>query len=129
MGFRKVRDECGNIVVVLAQTKVDLLDQAQMSTEEVETLSKNLGLKLFRTCTKQNLNIFELFNELGMEYLRRGGEAGLGVSAVGTMEYHAKFSDGTTAHGGNGNTGPSGSGFSGGGGAGGDISLSDGRKD
>merc|ERR1712194_645517 len=67
---------------------------AQMSIEEVETLSRNLGLKLFRTCTKQNLNISELFNELGMEYLRRGGEAGLGVSAVGTMEHHARFSDG-----------------------------------
>ncbi|CAD7942617.1 unnamed protein product [Amoebophrya sp. A25] len=82
---KKVRDECGNIVVVLAQNKCDLLDQATMTAGEVEALASRLQLKLYRLCVKDNLNITEIFSDLGMEYLRRGGELGLGVSAVASI--------------------------------------------
>ncbi len=42
----------------------------------------SLNLKLYRTCVKENLNIDRVFNDLGLEYIKRGGEQGMGVSAV-----------------------------------------------
>merc|ERR1711862_1018824 len=51
--------------------------------------------KLFRTCVKENLNITEIFNELALDYLRRGGEVGLGISAVTALEDMAKNADGS----------------------------------
>ncbi len=74
--YRKVIEECGEIVVFLAQTKCDLLDNATMTSDEVENVARKLNLKLFRTCVKENLNITQIFNELGLEYLRRGGGTG-----------------------------------------------------
>eukprot|EP00391_Amoebophrya_sp_Ameob2_P013393 CAMPEP_0178998628 /NCGR_PEP_ID=MMETSP0795-20121207/9614_1 /TAXON_ID=88552 /ORGANISM="Amoebophrya sp., Strain Ameob2" /LENGTH=235 /DNA_ID=CAMNT_0020691319 /DNA_START=8 /DNA_END=715 /DNA_ORIENTATION=+ len=90
--YDKVREECGNIVVVLAQNKVDLLDEAKMSPQEVEALASRLHLKLYRVCVKDNLNVSEIFGDLGMEYLKRGGERGLGVSAVASMASTGKAS-------------------------------------
>ncbi|CAD7934860.1 unnamed protein product [Amoebophrya sp. A120] len=95
--FHKVREECGNIVVVLAQNKVDLIEQAVMTPAEVEGLATRLGLKLYRLCVKDNLNVTEIFTDLGLEYLRRGGEQGLGVSAVASMKPQAASSPGGDA--------------------------------
>ena len=63
--YRKVTDECGDIVIVLAQNKIDLIDEAKMTPQEVEDKARRMNLKLFRTCVKDNLNINEIFNELG----------------------------------------------------------------
>ncbi|CEM12335.1 unnamed protein product [Vitrella brassicaformis CCMP3155] len=73
----KVAEECGPIAMALVQNKVDLLDQAEMSAGEVEGLARKLSLKLYRTCVKDNLNVSEVFEYLGDEFLRRGGEAAL----------------------------------------------------
>lgn len=75
---KKVRDECGNIVMVLVQNKVDLLDQAVMSKEEVEQVAKKLRLKLYRTCVKDDMNVSEVFMHLGQEFIRGGGDAAFG---------------------------------------------------
>lgn len=84
--YQKVTDECGSICMVLVQNKVDLMDDAQMSANEVEYLAKRLRLKLYRTCVKDNLNVTEVFQHLGGEYVNRGGEAALGAQAVTSID-------------------------------------------
>jgi len=80
--YQKVTAECGNIVMVLVQNKVDLMDDAQMTTNEVEHMAKKLRLKLYRTCVKDNLNIEEVFQHLGEQFVFRGGEAALPTPSV-----------------------------------------------
>lgn len=63
-----------------------MLDQAKVSGVEVEQLASRLGLRLYRTCVKDDLNVKEIFNDLGMEFIRRGGEHGLGVNSVTAIE-------------------------------------------
>ena len=46
--------ECINIPIVLVQTKIDLMDEAQVSNEEGEKLAQKLGMTLFRVCSKTN---------------------------------------------------------------------------
>lgn len=89
--YEKVTAECGNIVIVLVQNKIDLMDDAKMSTHEVEHKAKKLSLKLYRTCVKDNLNIDDVFQHLGEQYVFRGGEAALdGCNAVTSIQEHAK---------------------------------------
>lgn len=83
---RKVKDECGNIVTVLVQNKVDLLDRAVVETKEVEYMAKQLRLKLYRTCVKDDLNVLEVFQHLGEEFVRSGGQAALGSTGITPLE-------------------------------------------
>lgn len=57
----KVESECGDIAMALVQNKVDLLDQAAMTNDDVENLARKLGLKLYRTCVKENVNVVDVF--------------------------------------------------------------------
>jgi len=82
----KVRDECGNIVMVLVQNKVDLIEEAAMQAREVEYLAKKLKLKLYRTCVKDDLNVTEVFQYLGAEFVSQGGEAALGTTGITNIE-------------------------------------------
>jgi len=82
----KVREECGNIVMVLVQNKVDLMDDAAMESREVEFLAKKLRLKLYRTCVKDDLNVSEVFQYLGAEFVSQGGEAALGTTGITSIE-------------------------------------------
>lgn len=84
--YKKVVDECGNICMVLVQNKVDLMDDALMTPAEVEATAQRLRLKLYRMCVKDNLNVTEVFQGLGAEYVSRGGAAGLGAQAVTSIE-------------------------------------------
>eukprot|EP00285_Hemiselmis_virescens_P015180 CAMPEP_0173382372 /NCGR_PEP_ID=MMETSP1356-20130122/4883_1 /TAXON_ID=77927 ORGANISM="Hemiselmis virescens, Strain PCC157" /NCGR_SAMPLE_ID=MMETSP1356 /ASSEMBLY_ACC=CAM_ASM_000847 /LENGTH=151 /DNA_ID=CAMNT_0014336679 /DNA_START=15 /DNA_END=467 /DNA_ORIENTATION=- len=43
----KVEDEVGEVAMVLVQNKVDLIDKAVVTSEEVETLARELKLKLY----------------------------------------------------------------------------------
>jgi len=79
--YEKVTNECGKIVMVLVQNKVDLMDDAVMEAREVEMLAKKLHLKLYRTCVKDDLNVSEVFQHLGEEFLRTGG-GGSGIMAM-----------------------------------------------
>lgn len=82
----KVREECGNIVMVLVQNKIDLMDDAAMDAREVEYLAKKLRLKLYRTCVKDDMNVSEVFQYLGAEFISHGGEAALGTTGIASIE-------------------------------------------
>jgi len=82
----KVQNECGNIVTVLVQNKVDLMDSAVMEASEVEALAKQLRLKLYRTCVKDDLNVSEIFQHLGVEFVRTGGEAAYGQGGIASID-------------------------------------------
>mmetsp|Transcript_131622 Transcript_131622/g.281442 ORF Transcript_131622/g.281442 Transcript_131622/m.281442 type:complete len:251 (+) Transcript_131622:104-856(+) len=80
---RKVTDECGPIAMVLVQNKVDLMDSAVMEPREVEFIAKRLGLKLYRMCVKDDLNVSDVFQHLGAEFVRNGGAAKVaGITAI-----------------------------------------------
>lgn len=57
----KITAECGDIAMCLVQNKVDLIDRAVASADEVEAMARKLGLKLYRTCVKENINVTEVF--------------------------------------------------------------------
>lgn len=84
--YKKVTEECGNIVMVLVQNKVDLMDDAVMEAREVEYMAQKLRLKLYRTCVKDDLNVSDVFAYLGSEFVRNGGEATLGSSGITSIE-------------------------------------------
>lgn len=83
---KKVYDECGNIIMVLVQNKVDLLDQAVFSKEDVEKLAQKLRLKLYRTCVKDDMNVSDVFEHLGKEFIKGGGEVAFGASGIASIE-------------------------------------------
>jgi Ras-related protein Rab-23 len=65
----KVEREVQNIPIVIVQNKVDQIESAVMTSKEAEDLSRKLGLKLYRTCVKDNTNVdavFELLADLAM---------------------------------------------------------------
>jgi len=83
--YHKVKDECGSIVMVLVQNKVDLMDSAVMESSEVESIANKLKLKLYRTCVKDDMNVSEVFGHLGKEFVQGGGEATFG-GAMASLE-------------------------------------------
>jgi Ras-related protein Rab-23 len=66
-----VEDECGQIPMVLVQTKIDLIDNAAMTAKEAEALAKKYKLPLFRTCARDNVMITELFEYLAVKYFSK----------------------------------------------------------
>lgn len=78
----KVEAECGSICQVLVQNKIDLLDKAQVQPAEVEDLSRKMGIKLYRTCVKDNVLVDDVFDYLADSFLKAGGEHALGVESV-----------------------------------------------
>merc|ERR1719277_2167213 len=84
--YKKVTEECGNICMVLVQNKVDLMDNAKMEATEVEFLAKKLKLKLYRMCVKDDLNVSEVFQYLGAEFVRNGGEATFGGTGIASID-------------------------------------------
>lgn len=71
--------------MVLVQNKVDLIDKAVVTSEEVETLAMKHKLKLYRTCVSENLNVDNVFKFLGEEYVngsKAGGESGTGAAGL-----------------------------------------------
>lgn len=59
--------ECGPIACALVQNKVDLLDEAVVTPQEVEALARRLGVRLYRTCVKENLNVSDVFEYLAAQ--------------------------------------------------------------
>jgi len=83
---QKVTEECGNIVMVLVQNKVDLMDDACMEVREVEYKAQKLKLKLYRTCVKDDLNVSDVFQYLGAEFVKNGGEFAFGGAGITSIE-------------------------------------------
>ena len=86
--------------MVLIQNKVDLIDQAVMTKyiamllcridsssfrDEAEAKAATLGLRFFRTCVKENLNVEEVFVYLAEQYVQRSKEVAVSepVAAIG----------------------------------------------
>mmetsp|Transcript_39566 Transcript_39566/g.86192 ORF Transcript_39566/g.86192 Transcript_39566/m.86192 type:complete len:242 (-) Transcript_39566:406-1131(-) len=61
---KKVEAECGPIAMCLVQNKVDLIDKAVMTPDEAEAMARKVGLKFYRACVKQNMNVTEVFKYL-----------------------------------------------------------------
>ncbi|KAG5675925.1 hypothetical protein PVAND_005782 [Polypedilum vanderplanki] len=62
---KKVENECGpDIPTVLVQNKIDMMDQSLVDYEEAELLAQNLGVRLFRTSVKEDLNVSAVFKYL-----------------------------------------------------------------
>ncbi len=64
---RKVEDECGPLPIALVQNKVDLVDTAAMTSGEAEAAARRLGVRLYRTCVKDNTNVAEVFEYLAAQ--------------------------------------------------------------
>jgi len=66
----KVEREVQSLPIVIVQNKVDQIESAVMTPKEAEDLSRKLGLKLYRTCVKENSNVdnvFEMLADLAMK--------------------------------------------------------------
>eukprot|EP00898_Chlorokybus_atmophyticus_P005424 jgi/Chlat1/5883/Chrsp4S06391 len=62
----KVEAECGPAVaLVLVQNKMDLLPNAAFTPQEAEQVAKELGMKFYRTCVKENLNVAPVSRRVG----------------------------------------------------------------
>mmetsp|Transcript_5161 Transcript_5161/g.13157 ORF Transcript_5161/g.13157 Transcript_5161/m.13157 type:complete len:240 (-) Transcript_5161:129-848(-) len=71
----KVTREVGDIAMALVQNKVDLLDKAVVTSEEAEAMAKRLGLKFYRACVKENLNVSEVFMYLTELHAKKTAES------------------------------------------------------
>mmetsp|Transcript_9358 Transcript_9358/g.30786 ORF Transcript_9358/g.30786 Transcript_9358/m.30786 type:complete len:242 (-) Transcript_9358:49-774(-) len=67
----KVEAECGDIAMCLVQNKIDLLDQATVSQQDAEAMARKLGLRFYRTCVKDNLNVTEVFEYLSELHVKK----------------------------------------------------------
>ena len=88
--YNKVREECGGITIVLVQNKVDLLDQAVVSKEEVEALATKLKLRLYRVCVKDGFNVSVIFEHLAFTYLnlkKKGAASQPQLASLKQMSY------------------------------------------
>ena len=69
--IQSVRDECGKIPIVIAQTKTDLMEQATVQPDEISALGISENLRIFQVCSKTNVNVDEAFTQLCIDYVRR----------------------------------------------------------
>jgi len=81
----RVEEECGDIVSVLVQNKIDLIDEAEVTKEEVEDLARRMKMRLYRTCVKDNILVDDVFEYVATQFIEQGGESALGVEAVQTI--------------------------------------------
>jgi Ras-related protein Rab-23 len=66
----KVESECGpDIVSILVQNKVDLIDEAKMTSADVEALATRLGMKLYRTSVTRGLHVDEVFADVANQFI------------------------------------------------------------
>ena len=55
--------------MILVQTKIDLVNQAVITEDEVNLLANELRLPIFRVCAKENVRIKEVFHYLTQQYI------------------------------------------------------------
>ena len=53
---------------MLIQTKIDLIDEAQVTEEEADALATEFGIPLIRVCSKDNIMVKEVFQHLASAY-------------------------------------------------------------
>eukprot|EP00162_Nutomonas_longa_P012994 comp21363_c0_seq1/m.46024 comp21363_c0_seq1/g.46024 ORF comp21363_c0_seq1/g.46024 comp21363_c0_seq1/m.46024 type:complete len:219 (+) comp21363_c0_seq1:242-898(+) len=74
----KVDAECGDIAMVLMQNKMDLIDDAVVDIKEADRLAERLGMKVYRTCVKDNTNVNAIFDYLCDTYIAKRAKASNG---------------------------------------------------
>ncbi|CCW63251.1 unnamed protein product [Phytomonas sp. EM1] len=67
---QKVEFVCGPIVMVLCQTKCDLFHESSVTDSEAMGLAEEFQLPLFRVSSKDNFNVYQLFEFITQQYLR-----------------------------------------------------------
>eukprot|EP01059_Diplonema_ambulator_P034161 TRINITY_DN7511_c0_g1_i1.p1 TRINITY_DN7511_c0_g1~~TRINITY_DN7511_c0_g1_i1.p1 ORF type:complete len:234 (+),score=86.81 TRINITY_DN7511_c0_g1_i1:357-1058(+) len=66
----------------LVQTKLDLMDSAQVQPDEADALARRLGLHFIRISTKENLNVDKVFTYLAKAWLTEGRDTAENEAAV-----------------------------------------------
>jgi len=93
---QKVEAQCGtSIVMIMVQTKFDLMSEAAVSKEEAEGLAAKMKIPFFRVSTKDDFNVTQLFDFIANECLRAGvsGDNGLQVIGGGAATSSKKDAD------------------------------------
>ena len=116
---QKVTEQCGaDMCMALVQNKIDLLEEAVVTKEEVEALADELKVKLYRTSVKTGVNVEPIFEYLLDEYFKRGAHHEESIPKVETIGVlGSETTTGPAAAKAPGVTATSGMGVSGGGGA------------
>lgn len=71
--YNEVIDRCGDgIPFVIAENKIDLIEQSVMDSSEVESVAKRHKLRLYRVSAKENHNVDDLFQYLIEKCLKIG---------------------------------------------------------
>eukprot|EP00758_Cryptobia_borreli_P011384 Tbor_TRINITY_DN5650_c0_g1::TRINITY_DN5650_c0_g1_i1::g.8989::m.8989/K06234/RAB23; Ras-related protein Rab-23 len=79
----KVVAQCGDsIVMVLCQTKFDLMKEAAVTKEEAEKLATDLNLAFFRISTKDDFNVSQLFEFVAKMCLSQGVSVEGGITSI-----------------------------------------------
>jgi Rab family protein len=78
-----VEAQCGNITMILCQTKIDLKDSdAAFTDQEAEALAIKLQLPFFRCSTKRDWNVSQLFEFAATQCVKAGCGMDGGVEAL-----------------------------------------------
>ncbi|ETW07751.1 hypothetical protein H310_02193 [Aphanomyces invadans] len=81
---QKVLDACGSsICQVLVQNKVDLIDDAVITKDEVNDMKDDMRVKLYRTSVQENKNVEEVFEYLCRRYLKKKVPENAAVADIG----------------------------------------------
>jgi Ras-related protein Rab-23 len=68
----KIFNECDAIPTILVMNKVDLMSQALVTEQQCYALASELNLPLFKVSVKENLNVSEVFENLAVEFFKKG---------------------------------------------------------
>eukprot|EP01061_Rhynchopus_euleeides_P008107 TRINITY_DN1714_c1_g3_i1.p1 TRINITY_DN1714_c1_g3~~TRINITY_DN1714_c1_g3_i1.p1 ORF type:complete len:245 (+),score=51.73 TRINITY_DN1714_c1_g3_i1:60-794(+) len=66
----------------LVQTKIDLMDSAEVTSAEADALALRLGLQFIRVSTKEKFNVDKVFEYLAKTWLAMGRDAQEGEAAA-----------------------------------------------
>lgn len=84
---QKVEAECGSLAMVLVQNKVDLLEEATMTPDEAEAMARKVGLKFYRSCVKENMNVTEVFKYLAELNVKKQNDGTLAQPTNSTTSF------------------------------------------
>ncbi|KAJ3285241.1 Ras- protein Rab-23 [Blyttiomyces sp. JEL0837] len=91
----KVRSVCDDLCMVLVQNKIDLADEAVITSEEAEALARELKLKFYRVSVKEYFNVVEAelyFKRLADKSLKMAKDQEVKIKpAAGPMAINNNF--------------------------------------
>lgn len=64
----KVENECGPVPMVLVMNKIDLIANSVIGRHEAEEMASSLGLVLYTTSSKENVNVESVFQDLAQRF-------------------------------------------------------------